>query len=295
MKRFIPLSLATLLMPAMAFSQVIVDDSWAIGTRTSPPNDAAWWTSTSSQAIEVGPGYLGLVSGTSGRGIHGTFTPQTLNIGDTLTATFTFTTPDTVGVNRSTGLRFGFFDTTGKPGLAADLSASSGSPNPIYDGLPGYMMDWDLNTGSENIFFREHDTTLTSGQLMSQTGDYISLSGGGNTYSFFANTTYTGVMSVKRTGADTLDLTGTLFQGSTELSTHTATDSSGIVNSFGMLGLHMNSNTFGSSNVPGDPNNGVDFTNVKIEFFAVPEPSSSALLLTGLLVLGRSVRRRARA
>src|SRR5580765_7874481 len=130
-----------------------------------------------------------------------------------LTATFTFTTPATIGSAKSAGFRVGLFDTTGKPGLAADLTASSGSPNSIYNGVPGYMMDWDVGTGTENIMFRQHDVTQTTGQLMANTSpDYINLSGGGSTYSFAPNTSYSGVLSVKRTGADSLDLTGTLFQ-----------------------------------------------------------------------------------
>jgi hypothetical protein len=114
---------------------LIVDDSWADGGRNNgaDPLDTDWWTSTGSTAIEVSVGSLGLVTGTSGRGIHGTFTPQTLNVGDTLTATFTFTTPATVGTNAQSAFRIGLFDTLGKSGLSADLSASTGTPNHIYD------------------------------------------------------------------------------------------------------------------------------------------------------------------
>src|SRR6478672_8423914 len=107
-------------------AQVIVNDSWTDAGRNNgaDPTDTDWWYSTSSSAIEVGPGFLGLVTGGSGRGIHGTFAGQSLNIGDSLKATYTFTTPATVGTAQSAAMRVGFFDTTGKPGLAADISAS---------------------------------------------------------------------------------------------------------------------------------------------------------------------------
>jgi hypothetical protein len=274
----------------MVSADVIANDSWSSGTRTSPPNDAGWWTSTGSTAIEVSVGDLGLVTGaTAGRGIHGTFTPQTLGIGDTLTATFTFTTPTTVGTGKSSAFRIGLFDTTGKPGLAADLTASTGSPNHIYDGLPGYMMDYDVNTGTDNITFREHNTSLTTGQLLAQTADYNLLSQGGSVYSFAANTTYTGVMALTRTGTDTLDLTGSLSQGATLLSTYTGTDASGIVNHIGMLAFQVGSATFGSSSTPGTPDDGIDFSNIKVEVTtAVPEPSVVALLgVAGSLVFAR--------
>jgi hypothetical protein len=55
-----------------------------------------------------------------------------------------------------------------------------------------------------------------------------------------------------------------------------------------MLGFWANSNIFGSSSTPGVANNGIDFSNVTIEFIAIPEPSCLALLgLAGLAVIRR--------
>ena len=74
----------------------VVNDSWADAGRTNgaDPQDAAWWSSTASNgnAIEVSLNNLGLISGTSGRGIHGTFAPPALAEGERMTVTFTFTT-----------------------------------------------------------------------------------------------------------------------------------------------------------------------------------------------------------
>jgi hypothetical protein len=272
LNRIISLSFLGLLMPAILSAQTIVNDSWADGGRSNgaDPLDTDWRTSTARQAIEVGVGYLGLVTTTTvGRGIHGTFAPQALNIGDTLTATFTFKTPTTIGSGKQSAFRIGFFDTTGKPGLAADLTASSASPNPICNGLPGYMMDFDLKTGTEDIQFRKHDVNLTTGQLMANTTpDYINIASGGAAYSFAANTTYTGVLSLKRTGADTLSLTGGLHQGAALLSTYTGTDTNRIVSTFGMLAFHVTSATFGGAAGTPHPDNGIDFSNVKVEYRA---------------------------
>ena len=277
-----------MILAPMALGTVIVDDSWADGGRNNGADatDTDWWYSTGSTAIEVSVGSLGLVTGGSGRGIHGTFSSQTLGIGDTLTATFTFNTPATVTtIGQSTAFKIGLFDTTGHAGLAADITASSGSPNAVYNNLNGYMMDLDVNmsgASTNNISFRQR-SNAASGQLMASTGDFLTLTNGGGDYTFAASTTgYKGVFSVKRTDTDMLDLTGALYLGNTLLSTFTGTDSNTIVNAFGMLAFHVNSSTFGTSGTPGTANNGIDFSNIKIEYTAIPEPSTLALAAIGL-------------
>src|SRR5215204_4105280 len=91
---------ALVLMAAQpVLASVIVNDSFTDGGRNNGPDalDTDWWTSASSAGIEVSAGSLGMVTGSTGRGIHATFPTQSLtNIGDSLKATYTFTTPNTV-------------------------------------------------------------------------------------------------------------------------------------------------------------------------------------------------------
>lgn len=279
-------------VPALLSAGVVVDDSWADGGRNngSDPLDTDWWTSSNSSSIEVGSGFLGLVTGTSGRGIHGTFPGQALAIGDTLTATFTFVTPETVSAGSSTAFRVGLFDTTGKPGLAADLSASSGSPNANYNNLNGYMADFDVNSATTDVAIRER-TNMASGQLMAATGDFTSLGNGGDPYTIAPNTVYTGFLAMTLT-ASGLDITASLSQGSTLLTSHTVSDTTPTATTLGMLAFHANSNVFGNSNAVNTPNNGIDFTNIRIEYTAgvIPEPASLGTLALGLLALRRRAR-----
>jgi hypothetical protein len=261
-------------------TNVIVDDRWPSGTRTSPPNDASYWSSTSSSgnSIEVYADELGLISGTSGRGIHGVFASQPLAVNETLTSTYTFTTPATVGMNKSSALRLGLFDTTGHlPGLQADLTSSSTSPNAVYNNLSGYMIDFDVGTGSEDISLRERSNPA-SGQLLATTDDYTSLGGGGSAYSFAPNTTYTVEFSVTRQGTNEVWLIGSLYQGTNLLSTHTEFDSSATATEFGMLAIHANSSTFGSTTTAGQGvDNGITFSNIKVEVIT-PAPASPPTL-----------------
>jgi hypothetical protein len=65
---------------------------------------------------------------------------------------------------------------------------------------------------------------------------------------------------------------------------------------FGMLAFWANSNIFGTSATPGEANNGIDFSNVRIEVIPVPEPGTAILATMVATAAGAStaLRRRAR-
>lgn len=257
-----------------AQSVVIVNDSFADGDRTKTGAlDADWWSSSSSggNSVEIAPGALGLVSGTSGRGIHATFAPQTLAVGQNITVTYSFTTPATIGVDKDTSLKVALMDLN-SPALAADLNSSSSTPNPLYVGQPGYWTDFDVDGGTGGLLpeyntgIREHDVAATSGRFLGTSGEWISLGSSlGSGYTFAPSTAYVGVFSITRT-ASGVDITSTLsLDGGAMLDSHTESDNDGtIANNFGMLGFWVNSNTFGSTNAS-DPDNGITFTNVTID------------------------------
>jgi hypothetical protein len=297
---------------------VIIEDNFTDGDRAATGMtdllDSSWWTSSSSSGDELNTTAtaftpapsLGLVTGTSGRGLHTTFATQTLaNVGDKLTATFTFQTPTTITGANPADFRVGLFDPLGRSDLDADVSASSSSPNDVYGwnvgtgntgvaGLPGYMMDFDVNTGATADFnFRQANPAAATGRLMGTTGSGSFVTIGSTSdagYTFAADTSYTGSFMIERTGLSEVTLTGGLdgFSGS-------LVDDDGDFNdSFGFLGFHVNSNVFGSTNSGGVDDNGLDFTNVNVTFTpaAVPEPGTASLLFGGLVALGMIRRRK---
>lgn len=248
--------------------QPVFDDSFADGDRAATEaTDTNWWTSATTAGIEAEVGSLGLVTGTSGRGIHTVFDTRTLSeVGDRITATYTFTTPATVGSSGSS-FRVGLFDTLDRA-LDEDVNASSSMPNPVYglagtaDGLPGFMMDMDVNTGaSADLNFREHNIGAASGRLLATTSGFTSLGSGQDAgYTFDPNTTYTGSISVELLTPTQFAITGTI--GGTS---HSVT-ADVISPNFGMLAFHANSNVFGSTNVAGEPDNGIDFSNIVVTY-----------------------------
>ena len=284
------LLLASLAVAGSASAATVFDDSFADGSLAKTGvDDTNWWTSSSNPGIEIAPGSLGLVTGNSGRGIHTIFSTQTLvNVGDKLIATYTFTTPATVGSSGG-GFRVGLFDDLGRAGLNANVVASLSSPNPLYGlgsqpGLPGYYLDMDVNTGSEDFSFRPNDATNLSGRLLSTTVGFGSAISGldAGSYAFVANTTYTGSFTVELIDPTNVSLTATLDTGSfTTTMPVTATN-------LAMLAFHANSNVFGSINTQNTPDNGIDFSNIKVEFVPIPEPATLSLVgLGGLMLLRR--------
>lgn len=251
---------------APATAGIVFDDNFADGTRDDGPDtaDSNWWTTSNSSSIEISEGRLGLVSGGSGRGIRTTFAPQQLAAGQTLKASFTFETPETIGEDRGTAFRVALFDTLGRAELDGDLSASSKSPNASYDGLPGYLVAYDVNpTGDADLEIRRHNDKAI-GRLLGGFDAWDKLGTGGESYRFAPGQSYTGTLAVTRLDQG-VEVSGSLRQGDTVLSSFTQQDSKSTLDTLGMLAFHVNSKTFGASKTPGEPDNGLDFTRVTLE------------------------------
>lgn len=297
MRALISILLAGLIVPAFASAATVVDDDFSDMDRSKTGAlDADWWSSnsTSGNSVEIDASGLGLVSGTSGRGLHATFAPQNLGVGETLTVTYAFNTPPTVGATTgSSAFKVALMELD-DVGLAADLSSSSSSANPLYVGLPGYMSGFDVGSGDEDVDFRKHDVTSASGRFQGTTSEWNSMGSSANVgYTFLPNTDYQGVFSVTRTGADSLNLASSMTQvGVGLLDSHMETDDSDIANNFGMFGIWANSNKFGSTNSSGDPDNGITLTRFSVELTQVPEPSTSIVLLGAIIALGLGLRRK---
>ena len=296
---------AAALLASPAFGTLVIDNNFVNGNPLTGagPLESAFYTTSSGSGLASDngtPGVLDFASGSSGRAFHTLFAPQTLaNAGDTLTVSYTFTTPATVGSNED--FRVGLFNTGGAPGFDTDISASSGTPNPILNNLPGFSGEFDINTDDADLAIRTHDVNGSpTGRLLTTTGgfDFVS-SGDNNGFDIDANTQYTGTVVVVLDENGDLVITQTLLGGTVD---ETYTDTLPVADidggdagvntlTFDFLGFSVTSGAFGSVNNAGEPDNGADFNNISVSFEAVPEPGSLALLAAGVGLM--AVRRRA--
>ena len=243
--------------------KVVDDDFLNDGTMST---DADYFTSSSLSAIEFNDNSIGLVSGTSGRGIHALFDQQTLErAGDVIRAAITFTTPATVGIGNE-DFRFGIFDHLERnisEQLAQNLTYSSSNPNALFNDLPGFYVELDVESASpiSDLDIRKSRPT-TSGRLLNTSNGFDSLGNGPDLgYTIDANTQYTLFVTVERKEDDSLDINANFLGRS-----FTVNDSSPLSYNFGMLAMHSSSEAFGSVNSPGQDDNGIDITNVSVEF-----------------------------
>jgi hypothetical protein len=285
----------SLLIPFAALplqAQVVVNDSFSDGLASaSVATEASWHYSSTSSGLEVATNALGLVSGTSGRGIHGAFGSTSIGQGQSIKLTYTFMTPATVlGTgDKTNSFRIALLD-SGTTDMDMSYSASSGTPEPLLDVPLGYYMEYDVATaGESDISFRESLSGRSTGRLLGTSSGWDSLDSGGSDYTFSANTEYTGSFMITRTLADGIELSGSLSQGGSILSSYSTTATGGIFD-FDTVAFQVNSNVFGSTSSTGFGDNGIDFSNVTIAV-VVPEPSVASLL-AGLMVIGALAMRR---
>lgn len=311
-------------LTASASGSVLLNDSWADGSRTNTnlPTDSADYvgiSSTSGGSVAVSPGQLAFNIGTSSQKLWTYFTSDlsapdgnqphnsvtTLNVGDTLTASMSFTLPQTIAGSASTpgrDFRFGlFFDPTDARVQTDVNSDGGGSGNPWQDAT-GYAVMIPLNstlTTSSNQFQLAKRTTNNT-SLLGSSGALTTASSGGDVIAWQQNVNYTVQLSLNEVSATQMDVTASLLQGATVLSSQTVSDlgstfggtsvaagglpgSQGIYNSFDQLFFRMSSNAETSE---------IDFTNFQVSLQSVPEPASVGLI--GALAVMGALRRRRR-
>jgi len=261
-------SLLVLAFSTPSLANKVVDDNFAVdGTAQT---DASYFGSSNSNAIEINANSIGLVTGPSGRQMHGLFETQTLaNAGDSLKATISFRTPVSVA-STDEDIRIGLFDHLERntaDQLGQNTKYSKASPNALYAGLPGFYFVENSDSASD-IDIRRSEPSKT-GRLLSTTQGFKAFGSGPDLgYAITPNTDYTVVFTVTRTEKGALEIRADFADG-----TRTSVDKKPASYSFGMLAVGASTSAVGSSNKVGKDSaavndNGIDLTAFSVEFIA---------------------------
>lgn len=297
-----------------ADAQTVINDSFTNGFSdlSADGSELDFFTTSSSSGLNSDrtvPGPIDFASGTSGRAIHGLFAPQTLAaVGDSLDVTIDFTTPATIGLAEE-DFRFGLFSTArstnGQADYAMNLPSSTSTPNDLLRILAGFEGEIDnINNEGTDLGIRTHNVNALvpslastssqspdgtpSGILMNTTGGFDFIAGGeDNEITLLSETDYTARILVELDDPTLASLSITiemLDNAGAVISTLNRSvfvddqdDGTIGVNtlSFDFLGISATSSAFGTSNTVGDPDNGIEISNVTITF------ATSAAVLVG--------------
>jgi hypothetical protein len=253
-------------------STVLVDDTWADGTRnnTSLPIESAWYAAGASTLTPAVGSMAGTVAAASSSTWWTYFTPAgspaSLAIGETLKVTLSFTPTGVVSSNANRGLRFGVFDYTGGTPRTTD----GGSPSGV--GVTGYMNSMNFGTTfSANPIQSMSRTNIPGANLLSASADFTSLGSGGaaaGSAGFTDGIKYTLEYSLTR-NADSVDINTAFSAGAWSIS-YSVTDTNST--------RSFNFDTFVFRPARADQSaSTITFSEFKVEVLQVPEPSSFVL------------------
>jgi hypothetical protein len=278
---------ATCVFAVSSHAQIIVNDTWADGNRTSSGPDGggidSQWFSSSGAALTVpAAGTMRAIVPVGSLSETTYFPSQTLvNPGDGLIFTWVFT-PSTIAVNTSQA--FNLAVVNGATHLAAD-GASPASQ--VYAGYAMYM-NMAPTLGNANPYALREWILAGAGNLLSSSANWGAngaagtLANGattGNT-GYASGTAYTLVMTLTRNASSGLDIITTTTGGSlngTGSATLAYTDTTPNTFTYDTFALRQTGSASGAAQV--------DTSLFKVEFVSVPEPTTLALAGLGLLGL----------
>ena len=268
-------------------AQILVNDTWADGERTSTgPDgsgiDSAWFSSTAASLTVPAAGTMRATIGAGSLSETTYFASQTLAAtGDALKFTWVYI-PSTIAANTSQA--FNLAVVNGATHLAAD-GASPASQ--VYAGYSMYMNMSSPNLGNGSPFALK-EWIVGSGALLSASGSWGAngavgtLANGATTlnHGYDSGTAYTLVMTLTRNASSGLDITTTTTGGTlngTGTATLSYTDTTPNTFTYDTFALRQTGSASGAAQV--------DTTLFKVEFISVPEPATFALAGLGLLGL----------
>jgi len=298
----------SLFVSSTSYSALLLDDTWADGNRTSTnlPSDSPTWIgqSAANGSNSVSPGSLDFVLPTNSLKVWEYFTSDNsapdgnqphnsvtqLSVGDTLTASVTFELPAGAlsPAGASKNFRIGLFHDPTDARVQADVNSDGGGGAAPWTDALGYNIQLPLHgTSSGTNPLQIGKRTASNSSLMGSSGAYTFAPTGGTAFSLAANTSYTVQLLLDVVSATQLDVTASVLQGNTVLSTLTVTDAgstfggNAVVGALpGNNGIYTNFDQLFFRNSDNSQATQLSFTNWRVEH-VVPEPTSWALFTLG--------------
>jgi hypothetical protein len=267
-----------LTLPAQ--SAVLLDDTWADGTRTEQklPTKSAWFVSKSSLLTATANSMTLAISTTSVMAVTYFTTndasPVQLKVGDTLTARFTLTMDKVAPANKSQGFKLALVNSADSPLTAKRVTADKFSTSSQGYGVPGYALFQNIGATFERsapLDIRKH-TTLDSG-LLSKSDDWTSLATGPGAVSSFPGfadgTPYVLQFMLQRTGTNSM-VVGTIWSNTVNGATLALSATDGVATNFSFDGIAIRSSGASSSVAK------IIFSEIKVELTPSSTPPSAS-------------------
>ncbi|MES2308532.1 MAG: hypothetical protein V4507_06685 [Verrucomicrobiota bacterium] len=282
------LLLITLLIgsPTLMQSQTLLNDTFSDGERAtqSLPSSASWYTSYSAGSLAVSGGQLAqtvnLVSGNITLGYFtGSGSPQTLNVGDSLSLSAKITFVGLATTSTIPAFRFALLNSGGTR-IVADNKGNLPATHE-YQNDTGYSVFFTNPAGSNSGYIGAR-TNLASDNLYA-TGNFTNLAGTSTLSALSDSTAYQMSLVVTKTSTSLMTITATVQDASTSASmfSFTTTDSTYLYSSFDEIAF------FALGNGTNQVATTVDFDDINVTYAsaAVPEVKSGYLILGGILLI----------
>ena len=265
MKKIYQCSLVVALLTGINFSSsatTVLDDTFADGTRTSQnlPTDSAWFVSASGDVTTTTGSMSIAVPSSSFMGITyfgaNSSSPISLGVGDTLTASITFTFNNVAPLNTDQYFRLGLFDFADSTLSPKWVTADGFSTGSQGAGVNGYALFQNMGTTFNNAtpMSISKRTTSSDASLLGTSGDWTSqASGPGHTNNFSGFTNggqYLLQLSLQRLDSTSLAITVTWQNIATAATLSTSvTDSAASTFNFDGIALRPSGNGATATNI----------------------------------------------
>jgi hypothetical protein len=308
--RFIAwLAIFSLSACSAAHGALLLNDTWADAdrTNTSLPNDSATWIGQSSgngtttvtagalnfappptNSLKVWEYFTSDNSAPDGSLAHNSVTQ--LGVGQQLITSVSFQLKD-VGATTGKNFRVGlFFDPTDAR-VQSDTNSDGGGGTAPWTDATGYAVQFPLSSASNSNPLQIGKRTVSNSSLLGSGGAFTFASTGGGAYSMANDTTYTLQFVFDVVSASQLDVTASLLQGNTTLSTLTVSDTGASFGTTAVSGALPGNNAIYTKfdqlffrNSDNSQASSISFSNWKVEL-VVPEPASAVLVILATLSL----------